>query len=247
MDMYKNLEEQRRFWNRWNAQYRSGSWMPSGVYGRQAEMVKYWISALGRTDLDILEVGCGSGWLSYRLANFGKVTGTDLANDVLPPSQAASGGPTFIPGDFFDLDLPASAFDVVVSLEMLAHVEDPVAFVDKIAGLLRPGGCLMLATQNKFTLSRWSEVAPQAPGQIRKWVDAGELRRLLGSRLKVELLTSIYPVGDRGILRWINAHKITAALSLVVSRNKIDAAKERLMLGHTLMALARKPLTGAPA
>jgi 2-polyprenyl-3-methyl-5-hydroxy-6-metoxy-1,4-benzoquinol methylase len=62
---------------------------------------------------------------------------------------------------------------------MLAHVEDQVAFVDKIAELLRPGGYLMLATQNKFTLSRWSEVVPQAPGQIRKWVDAKELRRLL--------------------------------------------------------------------
>jgi 2-polyprenyl-3-methyl-5-hydroxy-6-metoxy-1,4-benzoquinol methylase len=245
VDMHKNLEEQRRFWNRWNAQHRSSSWMPGGVYGRQAELVKKWTSGLGRTDLDILEVGCGSGWLSYGLVDFGRVTGTDLANEVLPPTQAANGGPTFIAGDFFDLELPASAFDVVVSLEMLAHVEDQVAFVDKIAELLRPGGYLMLATQNKFTLSRWSEVVPQAPGQIRKWVDAGELRRLLGRRLQVELLTSIHPVGDKGILRWINAHKITLALSLIVSRNKIDAAKERLMLGHTLMALARKPLTGA--
>jgi 2-polyprenyl-3-methyl-5-hydroxy-6-metoxy-1,4-benzoquinol methylase len=246
-NLQEDLEEQRRFWNRWNARHRTGNWRPGGVNGRQAELVKKWISGLGSTNLDILEVGCGSGWLSYELVRFGKVTGTDLASEVLPSTKATNGDPTFIPGDFFSLDLPVSAFDVVVSLEMLAHVEDQVAFVDKIAELLRPGGYLMLATQNKFTLSRWSGVVPQEPGQIRKWVDAKELRRLLSPRFHIQLLTSIHPVGDRGILRWVNAHKVMRALSLVTSQKQVDAAKERLLLGHTLMVLARKPSTGAAA
>jgi 2-polyprenyl-3-methyl-5-hydroxy-6-metoxy-1,4-benzoquinol methylase len=241
------LDEQRRFWNDWNSQYRVGDRKMPEVNARQAKVVREWISGVGRADLDILEVGCGSGWLSQQLVRFGKVTATDLANEVLPPSQAASGGPTFIAGDFFALDLPRSAFDVVVSLEMLAHVEDQSAYVDKIAGLLRPGGFLMLATQNRFTLSRWSEVAPRGPGQIRKWVSAGELRALLEPRLRIQVLTSIHPVGDRGILRWVNGPMVNRVLSLVASQGRIHAMKERLLLGHTLMALARKPLPGRTA
>jgi 2-polyprenyl-3-methyl-5-hydroxy-6-metoxy-1,4-benzoquinol methylase len=244
-DARVELEEQRRFWNHWNAQYRTGNGKIPRVNARQAEMVKEWISRLGRDDLDILDIGCGSGWLSQQLVPFGRVTGTDLANEVLPPGQSATGAPTFIAGDFFKLEFPSSAFDVVVSLEMLAHVEDQVAYVGKIARLLRPGGYLMLATQNKFTLSRWSGVVPRGPGQIRKWVNAGELRRLLKRHFQIQVLGSIHPVGDRGILRWINAQKVTRALSLVASEQQLDSLKERLLLGHTLMVLARKPLAGA--
>jgi len=103
---------------------------------------------------------------------------------------------------------------------------------------------LMLATQNRFALERWSEVVPRAPGQIRKWVDAKALRRLLSTHFEVVELTSIFPVGDRGILRWINAHTVNRVLSAFMSQARIDALKERLFLGHTLMVLAQKPVGG---
>jgi 2-polyprenyl-3-methyl-5-hydroxy-6-metoxy-1,4-benzoquinol methylase len=241
------LDHQRRFWNTWNAQNRSTGWKISYVYARQAQMVKQWLTGLGRNDLDILEVGCGSGWLCEQLTNFGRVTGTDLANEVIPPDRSAQGGPTFVAGDFFKLGFPRSGFDVVVSLEVLAHVEDQHAYVAKIADLLRPGGHLMLATQNSFTLTRWSEVAPKGPGQVRKWVSAGELRALLSTHFGIQTLTSIVPVGDRGILRWINAPKVMRALSLVVAPEYVDALKERLLLGRTLMVLARKSDRGRTA
>jgi 2-polyprenyl-3-methyl-5-hydroxy-6-metoxy-1,4-benzoquinol methylase len=241
------LDQQRRFWNTWNAQHRTGGWKLPRVNARQAHMVKQWLSSLGRNDLDILEAGCGSGWLCEQLTDFGRVTGTDLANEVLPPDRSAQGGPTFIAGDFFKLGFPRSGFDVLVSLEVLAHVEDQRGYVAKIADLLRPGGHLMLATQNRFTLSRLSGVAPQGVGQVRRWVNAGELRRLLSTHFEIQALTSIVPVGDRGILRWINAPKVTRALSLLAAHEQIDAVKERLLLGHTLMVLARKSDHGREA
>ena len=238
------LEEQRRFWNFWNTKHRVENRKLPQVNERQARMVTGWLSTLGRTNLDILEVGCGSGWMCGHLAGFGRVTGTDLANEVLPRADAAPQGVTFVAGDFFELAFPLSGFDVVVSLETLAHVGDQEAFVEKTARLLRPGGYLMLATQNRFALERWSEVVPRAPGQIRKWVDAKALRRLLSTHFEVVELTSIFPVGDRGILRWINAHTVNRVLSTFMSQARIDALKERLFLGHTLMVLAQKPVGG---
>lgn len=235
------IEEQRRFWNAWNSKHREQSSKLPEVNRRQARMVIEWVRSLGRIDPDILEIGCGSGWLCQQLVAFGRVTGTDLSNEVLARCDAKLQNIAFVAGDFFELDFPCSGFDVVVSLEVLAHVADQNAFVSKIARLLRPGGYLMLATQNRFALERWTEVPPKGVGQIRKWVDVKTLRHLLSNRFEIAELTSIVPVGNRGILRWINAPKVNRMLSVIASRPRIEALKERLFLGHTLMVLARKP------
>ena len=48
------------------------------------------------------------------------------------------------------------------------------------------------------------------------------------------------PVGDRGFLRVVNSHKVNKMLSLLFSQKSLDAFKERCMLGHSLIAVARK-------
>jgi SAM-dependent methyltransferase len=236
-----DLRDQRAFWNSWNARYRdSGAPLPQ-VNARQAQMAIEWTSSLGRTDLDILEVGCGTGWLCSQLVAFGEVTGTDLSDEILKTAESKYPGIRFIPGDFMQVDLPSESFDVVVSLEVLAHVADQPAFVAKMARHLRPGGLLILATQNRTTLSRWSAIGPPGEGQIRKWVDARELRGLFQPLLEIIELTSIVPVGDRGFLRVVNSSILNRIVSTVIPKASLDAWKERRFLGHTLMVLARKP------
>ena len=100
----------------------------------------------------------------------------------------------------------------------------------------------MLATQNRFALERWTEVDPRGEGQIRNWVDAKALRLLLEKHFEIAALTSIVPVGNLGILRWTNAAKVNKLLSVFTSPSRLEALKERFFLGHTLMALARKPV-----
>jgi len=238
------IEDQRRFWNSWNAKFRAQNRKLPDANTRQASMVVEWIKRLGQMDLDILEVGCGSGWLCQQLVAFGRVTGTDLSNDVLVRAEGELRKVAFFAGDFLELDFPSSNFDIVVSLEVLAHISDQNAFVEKIARLLRPGGYLMLATQNRFVLERWTDVSPKALGQIRRWVDAKTLKRLLSRHFEIVELTSIVPVGNRGILRWTNAPKVNRMLSVFASPSRIEALKEHFFLGHTLMVLARKPADG---
>ena len=72
------LDLQQSFWNQWNAGHREHQ--RGEVSRRQAEIVTNWMESLGRRDLDILEVGCGSGWFCASLARFGRTTGTDLSD-----------------------------------------------------------------------------------------------------------------------------------------------------------------------
>lgn len=65
------------------------------------------------------------------LAKFGPTTGVDLAESVIVTARARCANVTFIAGDFFKMSLPANHFDVVVSLGIIAHVPDQVAYLDR--------------------------------------------------------------------------------------------------------------------
>lgn len=232
------MEDQVKAWNTWNEETR-GEWSGEArneTSRRQTEIVEAAISDLRATDLRIIEVGCGTGWLCERLRKFGTVTGTDLADEVL--ARAAQKWPdvNFISGDFLSLDLPRAGFDVVVTLEVLSHFEDQAAFAARLAELLKPGGLLILATQNRPVLERWSAIGGPTTGQIRKWVNARELRSLLSPHFSNLMIKSIVPIGDQGFLRVINSVKLNRALELILPRGLILGAKERAMLGHTLIA-----------
>jgi SAM-dependent methyltransferase len=232
------LQDQRAMWNRWNAEFRETE--VGEVSRRQAAVIERWIAELDRTDLDFIDVGCGPAWMSERLTQFGQVTGTDLAAEVIERARQQLPNLRLVAEDFLNTSLDDQSFDVAVSLEVLSHVPDQPRFLKQIARLLRPRGWLMLATQNRPILERCRYIGPPLPGQVRQWVDAPTLRRLLAPEFELVRLISIEPDGHQGFLRLINSGKLNRAAGLVVSPEKIKRAKEHLMLGHTLMALARK-------
>ena len=205
MDRVAPISLQQSFWNQWNASTREKS--VDEVPLRQAEVVRGWLDSLGRKDLDLMDAGCGAGWLCPMLARFGQVTGTDLSDKVLARAQIRTPRITFVPGDFMSLDFAKNSFDVIVTLEVLSHVPDQRAFLQKLASHLRPGGHLMLATQNRFVLRYLNFIPPPAPGQLRRWVGAPELRCMLDNDFEVLELFSVTPKMGRGlgIKRWIGA------------------------------------------
>lgn len=231
------IELQTSFWNKWNADNREHQ--KSEISVRQAEVVLGWLDALGRTDLDILEVGCGSGWLTPELSRYGCVTGTDLSDEVL--GRAAERWPqvTFRAGDFMALDFGKATFDVIVSLEVLSHVFDQKAFIGKLATHLRPGGFLMLATQNRHVLEKYNAIPPPAPGQLRRWVYQHELAELLVPEFESKQLFTVSPIARVGFMRLVNSWKLNAPIRAIFG-NRVERLKERLGFGWTLMSLSRK-------
>jgi 2-polyprenyl-3-methyl-5-hydroxy-6-metoxy-1,4-benzoquinol methylase len=235
------LNTQVEFWNRWNAEGREKAIAQVSV--DQREVVVGWLETMGRRDLRVLEVGCGAGWLCDSLTRYGSLTATDLSNHVLQRAAKRLPDVRFIAGDFMSLDFDSSGYDVIVSLEVLSHVADQPAFIKKISSLLRPGGLLMLATQNRPQLER-NDIPNPKPGQIRLWVDRDELADLVGAELEMRSLFSITPQCNRGVLRIINSpklHHALAAVGLGQLGRAIKRSQENLWLGWTLMCLAQKP------
>ena len=51
-------------------------------------------------------------------------------------------------GDMTESDLPSESFDLVVSVEVLEHVEMDARFVSEVSRVLRPGGRFLMTTPN---------------------------------------------------------------------------------------------------
>lgn len=236
-------ETQRRFWNDWNAKHRGAEMRLPPPNARQATTILSWLRQTDRGPRDIVEIGCGSGWFCAQLTPFGAVRGIDIADEAIARARDRIPAATFVADDFMAMELEPDSADVVVSLEALAHVADPGVFIARVARLLRDGGLLMLATQNLFVIERMDGVPPPGPGRYRNWGNARQLRAMLRTHFDILQLTSLHPDGHRGVLRILNSSKVRTILATVGLQPAWETLKERALLGHTLMALARKRTT----
>jgi len=104
-------------------------------------------------DADVLEVGCGPGWMWRRhldrVPGSWRVLLTDLTPGMVEEASAALGGDGRFSARRMDvqaLDLPDSNFDAVVANWMLYHVEDRPRALAETRRVLKPGGVLLAAT-----------------------------------------------------------------------------------------------------
>jgi len=118
--------------------------------------------------LDVLDVGCGGGLLSESLARMGATTlGIDASESNIAiasvhssadpklssKSTASSGSLTYLHSSAETLLSLPKRYDVVCSLEVLEHVDNPAAFLSTCAELLKPGGHLFLSTISRTPLA----------------------------------------------------------------------------------------------
>ena len=103
----------------------------------------------------ILEVGCGPGQLSIRLAGSHgfTVTGLDLDPAMIERARARAHGssadgsgtqPTFVVGDVASLPFADASFDVAISTFSMHHWADRTAGLTEIARVVRPGGRVLI-------------------------------------------------------------------------------------------------------
>jgi SAM-dependent methyltransferase len=103
----------------------------------------------GRTGLDVVDAGGGTGGFAVPLASLGhRVTVVDPSPDSLAAAQrrAAEAGVPLraVQGDVSDLASAAgpSGADLVLCHSVLEYVESPEAAMTAVAGILRPGGAV---------------------------------------------------------------------------------------------------------
>ncbi len=140
----------------------------------------------------VLDVGCGGGLLSEAMARGGaQVLGIDLSQAVLDVAElhALEADITVqyraVAAEELAQQQP-EAFDLVTCMEMLEHVPDPAAGIKALAGLVRPGGDVIVSTLNRNPLAfavaiigaeYIARVLPRGTHEYLKFIRPSELAR----------------------------------------------------------------------
>lgn len=141
-----------------------------------------------------LEIGCGEGELSIRLAQRGfRLRGCDISAEIVEEARSraaqANVEATFWTQPIETIDVAAEAAPLVVCCEVLEHLDDPRLGVDVLAQLAQP---YLLTSVPREPLWRVLNMARgkylgafgNTPGHLNHWSRGGFLR-LLARRFEI--------------------------------------------------------------
>lgn len=149
--------------------------------------------------LSYLDIGCGGGIFAEsaaRLPSTGKVLAIDPTPSVLAIAKAhAKKDPSLASrleyrlSAIEDLEVPtqpSQGYDIVSLFEVIEHIDNPTAFLDKVRPLVKPGGWLVMSTMARtwtswFTTNFMAEdvlgIVPKGTHDWNKYINEEELRR----------------------------------------------------------------------
>jgi SAM-dependent methyltransferase len=115
---------------------------------RPAEIFHQRVMALSGRDVDIVEVGCGrtGGFVRQVAPAFRTAYGIDPEITAV----AREGNLQLTPGTAERLELPDECADVIVSVDVIEHLQDPKIAFAEFLRVLRPGGRILSVTPNKM-------------------------------------------------------------------------------------------------
>jgi SAM-dependent methyltransferase len=150
-------------------------------------------------DARVLDLGCGDGTKTHRLAELFDVVGVDISPEQLRLARAAAPEVTFVEADFTELDFAAETFDAVTAFYSMMHVprDRHLELFGTVLRWLKPGGLF---------LAPLSTVG--GPDRIENWLgvemffsgfDAETNRRLVQDAGFELLLDEVIPMLEPGV------------------------------------------------
>jgi 2-polyprenyl-3-methyl-5-hydroxy-6-metoxy-1,4-benzoquinol methylase len=116
----------------------------------------------GMTSGKLLEIGCGYGYfLDEAKKYFSYTSGVDLSEEAGIHAQKLSGADIYI-GDIQSLPEECSNFNIIVMINVIEHIYNPVEFLLSLKRKLTKGGRIVIATPDigsfwyRIMKSKWS-------------------------------------------------------------------------------------------
>lgn len=135
-----------------------------------------------------LEVGCGEGELSIRVARRGIATsGVDIASEIIDEARRraklAGVAVTFANAGLLDLDPSRSEADLIICCEVMEHLDDPCAALDRLQALCRYRMIVSVPREPVWRAlnmlrGKYLRSMGNTPGHVQHW-SSRQFRKLL--------------------------------------------------------------------
>ncbi len=95
---------------------------------------------------NVLDVGCGSGWLARRLGQLvpeGRVVGMDISDEMIRVARRSSAeaeNVLYVVGEVGEIPWEGNFFSHAISIESSYYWPDPAAAIQELFRVMRPGG-----------------------------------------------------------------------------------------------------------
>ena len=134
----------------------------------------------------VLDVGCGLGYTTNRVASGKDVVGMDIDKKSLKFAKH-DGSAMFVVGDALRLPFKDSSISTIVASEIIEHMPDDRAFVGELGRVAKPGASLMITTPSTEGVLRvTSECHESGPERhYRPGYTRSELAELLARDFKI--------------------------------------------------------------
>ncbi len=145
-----------------------------------------------------LEVGCGEGVIAGKLQDrFREVAALDLPDAGLRRDWLAYEGPRFLHADAHALPFSDSQFDLVVAVEVLEHLTDPVMGLHEMARVARRHLVLSVPQEPVFRscnliAGRYVRDLGNTPGHLNHWSKRG-FTRFVSTVAEIREVTTPFP------------------------------------------------------
>ena len=129
-------------------------------------MARLWADWPPPPDAAVAEVGCGYGVMMRVMREAGfRPRGSDLSARAV--AVCRSQGLDVVEGKSPGVPLPVGEFDIAVTRHVIEHLPDPRVFVKEMVGLARPGGVVVITTEDAWTSQyAWDRLRAQMAGRI---------------------------------------------------------------------------------
>lgn len=204
------------------------------------------LEALHETELTeprILDFGCGAGWLANILGMFGPTTGVELSSAAIAEASARYRHVQFFQGNVFEWKHTGPPFDVVVSQEVLEHVEDQDGYLRLARDLLADHGSLILTTPNARAIAAtYEDIRESMRDQpLENWLTVRQLRNLMEPHFTIVRLATIIPApGNYGWQKLLGAHRLKQFMKRVGGTRMLLQAQSFFECGLHTLVVARK-------
>lgn len=119
------------------------------------DLITRLVGSLGSGDsFRILDAGCGTGQMTKRLGAIGLAFGLDSAPEAIAFARSR-GVERLAQGSITAPPFANGAFDCVLALDVIEHVDDDIGILSSLFKILRPGGHLIVTVPAFDAL--WSE------------------------------------------------------------------------------------------